>query len=328
MKAFAAALALALPAASALAQDSVADFYRGKQVFLRIGSAPGSGYDIAGRLVGAHIGKHIPGNPQVIIQNVPGAGSLTLTNQLYNTAPRDGTVIGAITNGMPTAPILSPDTARFDLQKFGWIGSSAPETIMVMLWHTSPTKTIDDLYKRETVVGGVAHGTATVDNPLMANAFLGTKFKLVSGYEGTTHIDLAMERGEVEGHAGIGLVTAKARNQQWFAEKKVRIVAQFGFKPHPELADVPVFAMPKDEGDRQAVTVDVLAGDPAIGEREDGLRPALFDAEDRAVECFVHTVTGRSARNARMLMPVPDVSTHSCEDSQGRGGFGVQRLAV
>ena len=169
--------------------------FRSKQVFLRIGSAPGSGYDIAGRLVGAHIGKHIPGNPQVIIQNVPGAGSLTLTNQLYNTAPRDGTVIGAITNGMPTAPILSPDTARFDLQKFGWIGSSAPETIMVMLWHTSPTKTIDDLYKRETVVGGVAHGTATVDNPLMANAFLGTKFKLVPGYEGTTHIDLAMEIG-------------------------------------------------------------------------------------------------------------------------------------
>ena len=124
---FALALALATPA---LAQDPVADFYRGKQVFLRIGSAPGSGYDIAGRLVGQYIGKYIPGNPTVIVQNVPGAGSLTLTNQLYNTAPRDGTIIGAITNGMPTAPILSPDTAKFDLQKFGWIGSTAPETIM------------------------------------------------------------------------------------------------------------------------------------------------------------------------------------------------------
>ena len=189
------------------------------------------------------------------MQNVPGAGSLTLTNQLYNTAARDGTVMGAITNGMPTAPLLSPDTARFDISKFGWLGSTAPETIMVMVWHTSGVNSIQDLFDREVVVGGVAHGTATVDNPLMANAFLGTKFKIVSGYEGTTHIDLAMERGEVQGHAGIGLVTAKARNQQWFAEKKVKIVAQYGFKPHPELMDVPLFEMPKDEAARQAVTV-------------------------------------------------------------------------
>jgi tripartite-type tricarboxylate transporter receptor subunit TctC len=239
----------------AQAQDAVADFYRGKQVQVRIGSAPGSGYDIAARLVAAHIGKYIPGNPNVIVQNVPGAGSLTLTNQLYNTAARDGTVIGAITNGMPTAPMLSPETARFDLSKFGWLGSTAPETIMVMVWHTAPVYSIRDLYEKEVVVGGVAHGTATVDNPLAANAFLGTKFKIVSGYEGTTHIDLAMERGEVMGHAGIGLVTAKARNQLWFAEKKVRIIAQYGLKPHPELMDVPLFEMPKDPSDRQAFSV-------------------------------------------------------------------------
>ena len=254
-----AALSLTLAAfcapSAVCAQDAVADFYRGKQVQVRIGSAPGSGYDIAARLVAAHIGRHIPGNPTVIAQNVPGAGSLTLTNQLYNTAARDGTVIGAITNGMPTAPMLSPDTARFDLVRFGWLGSTAPETIMVMVWHTAPVTSIRDLYEKEVVVGGVAHGTATVDNPLAANAFLGTKFKIVAGYEGTTHIDLAMERGEVMGHAGIGLVTAKARNQQWFADKKVRIIAQYGFKPHPELADVPLFELPKDPSDRQAFSV-------------------------------------------------------------------------
>ena len=269
----------------ARAQDAIADFYRGKQVFVRIGSAPGSGYDISARLVAAHIGKYIPGNPAVVVQNVPGAGSLTLTNQLYNTSPRDGTVIGAITNGMPTAPILSPDTARFDLSKFGWLGSTAPETIMVMVWHTSGVNSIRDLYEKEVLVGGVAHGTATVDNPLMANAFLGTKFKLVSGYEGTTHIDLAMERGEVQGHAGIGLVTAKARNQQWFIDKKVKVVAQYGFKRHPELADVPLFEMPKDEADRQAVSVIIARqeyGRPLL--TPPGVPPERLEALRRAFD--------------------------------------------
>jgi len=249
------ALALAVGCSPGHAQDAVADFYRGKQVQVRIGSAPGSGYDIAARLVAAHIGKYIPGNPTLIVQNVPGAGSLTLTNQLYNTAPRDGTVIGAITNGMPTAPMLSPENARFDISRFGWIGSTAPETILVMMWHSSGITSMRDLFEKEVVVGAVAHGTATMDNPLAANAFLGTKFKIVAGYEGTTHIDLAMERGEVMGHAGIGLVTAKARNQQWLAEKKVKLVAQFGFKQNPELPDVPLFEMPKDESARQAMTV-------------------------------------------------------------------------
>ena len=249
------AFVLAASCAPAQAQDAVADFYRGKQVQVRIGSAPGSGYDIAARLVAAHIGKYIPGNPTLIVQNVPGAGSLTLTNQLYNTAARDGTVLGAITNGMPTAPMLSPENARFDISKFGWIGSTAPETILVMVWHSSGVNSMRDLYEKEVVVGAVAHGTATMDNPLAANAFLGTKFKIVAGYEGTTHIDLAMERGEVMGHAGIGLVTAKARNQQWIAEKKVRIVAQYGFRQNPELPDVPLLEMPADESSRQAMTV-------------------------------------------------------------------------
>jgi len=151
--------------------------------------------------------------------------------------------------------MLSPENARFDISRFGWIGSTAPETILVMMWHSSGITSMRDLFEKEVVVGAVAHGTATMDNPLAANAFLGTKFKIVAGYEGTTHIDLAMERGEVMGHAGIGLVTAKARNQQWLAEKKVKLVAQFGFKQNPELPDVPLFEMPKDESARQAMTV-------------------------------------------------------------------------
>jgi tripartite-type tricarboxylate transporter receptor subunit TctC len=248
-------LALACSAIGAQAQISVENFYRGKQIQLRIGTPAGSGYDIAGRLVAAHLGKYIPGHPNIIVQNVPGAGSLTLANQLYNTAARDGTVLGMVTNGLPTAPLLTPETTHFDLAQFGWIGSPAPETMMVMVWHTAPVQTIEDLLKTELVVGGVSPGTATVDNPLVANAVLGTKFKLVAGYEGTTAIDLAMERGEVQGHGGIGWVTVKARNQRWLAEKKVRIIAQYGMRKHPELQDVPLFELPKDELARQEIFV-------------------------------------------------------------------------
>lgn len=321
------ALVLAATGSPSRAQDAVADFYRGKQVQVRIGSAPGSGYDIAARLVAAHIGKYIPGNPTLIVQNVPGAGSLTLTNQLYNTAARDGTVLGAITNGMPTAPMLSPENARFDISKFGWIGSTAPETILVMVWHSAGVNSIRDLYEKEVVVGAVAHGTATMDNPLAANAFLGTKFKIVAGYEGTTHIDLAMERGEVMGHAGIGLVTVKARNQQWLAEKKVRIVAQFGFRPNPELPDVPLLEMPKDESARQAMTVIVarqefgrpLLTPPGVpAERLAALRRA-FDASMKDPELLkdaarqtldINPVSGDELDklSARILATPPEVA--------------------
>lgn len=313
-----AGLLVNLLSAPAQAQDPVADFYRGKQLQIRIGTPAGSGYDIAARLVAAYIGKYIPGNPSLIVQNVPGAGSLTLTNQLYNTAPRDGTVIRAITNGMPTAPMLSPDNARFDISRFGWIGSTAPETMTVLLWHTSGINSIRDLYEKETLVGAVAHGTATMDNPLAANAFLGTKFRIVAGYEGSSHIDLAMERGEVMGHGGIGLVTVKARNQQWLADKKVKIVAQYGFKQHPELKDVPLLEMPADEAARQAMTVIIARqefGRPLL--TPPGVQPERIAALRRAFnETMKDPDLLRDA--ARQTMEINPVTGEELDDLSAR----------
>ena len=152
------------------AQDSVSDFYRGKQIFLRIGSAAGSGYDLAGRIVAPYLSRYIPGNPSIVVQSVPGAGSLILANQLYNTAPRDGTVIGLVSNGMPTAPQLTPDQARFDATKFTWIGSNAPETQIIMLSEKAPATKLDDLFKVETIVGATAPGVAIYDVPAVLNA--------------------------------------------------------------------------------------------------------------------------------------------------------------
>jgi tripartite-type tricarboxylate transporter receptor subunit TctC len=201
------------------------------------------------------MGTHIPGSPSIVVQNVPGAGSLTLANQIYNVSPRDGSVFALANNGMPTAPYLSPDQARFDPSRFSWIGSTNRESEIVFLWHAAPIDSIDDLFRKEVIVGGVAPGTATVDYPLAANAILGTKFKVISGYESTPQIDLAMERGEVMGDGGLGWITAKAEDAKLIADKKVKVIAQYGARKAPDLPDVPLLGFGKTEADRQALTL-------------------------------------------------------------------------
>ena len=238
-----------------LAAESAADFYKGKQLKVMIGSGPGGAYDLVGRLLAQHMGKHIPGNPTLVAQNVPGAGSLTLANQLFNTAPKDGTVFGVVTNGMPTAQIFTPETARFDVSKFNWLGSPGAEVQVVMVWHDAAVQTIQDLFTKELIVGGIAPGTATVDNPIIMNGFLGSKFQVISGYESNSQVDLAMERGEVKAQAANGWVSAKTRNGEWLKTGKAKLVAQYGTKKHPDLQNVPLFDLPKDADSRQAIEI-------------------------------------------------------------------------
>jgi len=301
-------ICLALPAQ---AQPSVEAFYRGKRLEIRVGTGPGGGYDLAARLLARYIGKYIPGHPTAIVQNVPGAASLALMNQLYNVAPSDGTVFGVVTNGVPTAPLLTPDAVRFDLSRFQWIGSPAPETQIVMVWQKARAQTLADLFKTETIVGAIGPGTATYDVPMVTNPILGTKFKIVSGYGNTAQIDLAMERGEVEGHAALGWVSAKTRNQKWLEEGKVKILAQYGFRKHPDLPDVPLFELPKDEADRQAITVMLIRqefGRPFLvppkvpAERLAALRTAFaaamrdpgFVADARKADMEINPVAGEA----------------------------------
>ena len=239
----------------ARADDDVANFYKGRQVMLLVGSGAGGTYDLSARALARHIGSHIPGNPSVVVQNVPGAGGLTLANQIYNISPRDGSVFALTNNGVPTAPYLSPDQTHFDPRRLSWLGSSNRESEIVFLWHAAPVDSMEDLFRKEVIVGGVAPGTATVDYPLVANVILGTKFKVISGYASTPPIDLAMERGEVMGDAGLGWTTAKAEDAQLIAEKKVKIVAQYGFQKAPDLPDVPLFGFGKTDSDRQVLAL-------------------------------------------------------------------------
>jgi tripartite-type tricarboxylate transporter receptor subunit TctC len=240
-------------AAPALAQQDVADFYKGKTMRIVVGIGVGSGYDINARALARHLSAHIPGNPTVIVQNQPGAGSLIMTNQMYAAGPFDGTVIGASFNGLPTTPLLAPAGARFEAVKLNWIGSTNRETQAMYVWHTAPIMTLNDLYTKEMIVGAQAPGSTQYDYPMLAKELFGMKFKVITGYEATPKIHLAMERGEVHG-TWANWSTLKAIASNWLDEKKVRILAQWALKKNPELPDVPMFLdVAKTETDRQAL---------------------------------------------------------------------------
>ena len=201
---FAAASAVIAAAAPASGQqDDIAAFYAGKNVRIIVGVGVGSGYDINARIVARHIGNHIPGKPQIVVQNQRGAGSLTMTQTLYNNGPKDGTVIGASHQGIPTAQLLTPEQTRFDPAKLNWLGSSNRETQVTYAWANVPIKTIDDIRKTKFVVGSQAPGSSQNDFPVALNKLFGFNFSVVNGYEATAKIHLAMERGEVHGIAAV-----------------------------------------------------------------------------------------------------------------------------
>jgi tripartite-type tricarboxylate transporter receptor subunit TctC len=248
------ALALALLGfgAPAAAQDAAA-FFSGKTVRIIVGVGVGSGYDINARLLARHMGQHIPGNPTIIVQNQPGAGSQTMANSLYASGPFDGTAIGASFNGLPTLPLLQPGGARFDPNKLIYVGSTNRETQVSYVWHTAPAKGVEDLGKVETVIGAQAPGSTQYDYPMLANALFAHKYKVITGYESTPKIHLAMENGEVHG-TWANWSTLKAINLNWVQEKKIRILLQWGLEKHPELAQVPMaLDLGKSDADKAAL---------------------------------------------------------------------------
>jgi tripartite-type tricarboxylate transporter receptor subunit TctC len=233
---FAAAL---VPAPYAQAQ-SPADFYKGRNVELYIGYSVGGGYDIYARLLAKHMGKHIPGNPNVLAKNMEGAGSLRLANWLYNVAPKDGTAFGIIGRGTGFDPLLGRKGAQFDATKYTWLGSANNEVSVCVAWHTSGITKFEDLLTKELTVGGTGAAADTDQFPRIMNNMLGTKMKIVTGYPGGNDVGLAMERGEVNGRCGWSWSSVKATHQKWMDEKKIHILVQLALEKHPDLPEVPL----------------------------------------------------------------------------------------
>lgn len=232
--------------------ETVAEFYKDKTIRLIVGSAPGGGSDVYARTFAKYFTEHMPGKPAVIIQNLPAAGGVIAASQIANTMARDGTVIGTVMRSIPFLPLLSDTPLNFDPRAMNWLGSLNRETNVIITWHTSPTKTLDDLFKRETIIGASGNGTDTEVYTVLMNRTLGTKMKLVTGYPGGPAIDLAMQRGEVEGRVSITWTSLKGARGQWITDKQINVIGQMALQRNPEIADVPnILELVKDPLDRQ-----------------------------------------------------------------------------
>jgi tripartite-type tricarboxylate transporter receptor subunit TctC len=217
--------------------QSPADFYHGKQITIVVGSDAGGGYDAYARLIANYMSKYVPGNPTFIVQNMPGAGSLIATNYVANVAPKDGTMIAAIHADTVIAPLLYPDQAKFDARRLNWIGAPVTITTTVAVWHTAPVQTFDQIFNKELIVA--ASGGDSITLPLLTNALLGTKFKIVQGYKSAMEGLLAIRRGEAQGVAGNALSFMQQVDPTDLESKDLRIIASFGLRPDPQLAGIP-----------------------------------------------------------------------------------------
>jgi len=240
--------------ASAQAQsDPIADFYRGKTVTVLVGVGAGGEYDFQMRLVQRYIGKYIPGNPQTVGQNMVGATGLLMANHLYNVAAKDGTVIGLIQNGLPSFQAMGVEGINFDARKFNWIGSLAPTVETMSVRRGSGVTNVEQARQKELIAGSNGRAGITYTYPALMNEFLGTKFRIITGYASVNEINIAMERGEADGRNN-SWTSWRASKPQWIANKEINVLVRSGPLPHDMDPSVPEFEdLVKDPQDKQVV---------------------------------------------------------------------------
>ena len=232
-------MAAALACVSGARADAVADFYKGKDVTIIVGSGAGGTNALYGRTIAAHLGRHIPGNPNVVAQFMPGGGGVKAANYFYNVAPKDGTVLFHPQSAHPQAQVLGSKGIKFDVRKYSYLGRTASQNSGIFVWHTVPVKTLMDVRNQEVIIGASGRGSETFQDPTIINSVLGTKFKVITGYKGGGEMDLALERGETNGDAG-PILSVFVRKQHWLQKDLIRFLVQTGAERHPKLPDVPL----------------------------------------------------------------------------------------
>ncbi|HEU0071754.1 MAG TPA: tripartite tricarboxylate transporter substrate-binding protein [Alphaproteobacteria bacterium] len=256
------------------AADPVADFYKGKQMQFVIRSNVGGGYDQYSRLLGRHIVKHIPGTPTMLPVNMPGGGGLQAANFIAQAAPKDGTYLTMVSQGLPMDQALGLNKGlQADMKSFNWIGNMSDSNQLTVTWHTSPTKTIEDAMNRETVIGATGAGSISTQVPAVLNNVVGTKFKVIFGYPGGADINLAMERGEIEGRATNPWASYVSVTPHYVAEKKINILVQTGMKKDKDLPNVPLMRELAKTPEQKAI-LDYISKAVAVG-RPVGTTPGV-----------------------------------------------------
>ncbi len=282
----AAVAALSTPADAA--GPSVEEFYKGKRMRVIISTSPGGGYDLYARFISRHMRKFIPGNPKMIAQNMPGAGHRIAARYMSVKAARDGSVIGTLSQGLPFAQIVWPEKhKKIDMSKFVWIGNSNEGNNVLMLWHTTGIKTWEDLRKKEIIVGGTGAASTSVQYPRALNNILGTKLKVLIGFKGGSQMNLAMERGEIDGRGSNAWASIKSITPQYMEKKQLILPIQMGLKRAPDLPNVPlIWELGRNEAETKVLKLMVMAsriGRPVLttpgvpADRVAALR-AAFDA--------------------------------------------------
>ena len=289
-------IALALAAGWVLPANAqpAADFYKGKSLAMVVSTSSGGGYDTMARAIARHLGRHLPAEPNILVRNMPGAGGITAMNWLYNTAEKDGTVLGLVSNSTPLDPLFGTREARYEATKFNWLGTPSFEVAMVLLWHTVPVKSIEDLKSKETHVGASGAVSTPAFYARLLNAMLGTKMKLISGYPGQNDAFLAMERGELDGYPSVFYSALTSTRPNWLPNREARAIVQYGPERLAQLPDVPfAIDLVGSEDDKllmQAASAPLALGRPLLmppgvpPDRVAAMRRAL--AETFADEAF------------------------------------------
>jgi len=239
---------------AAQAETVEKEFYAGKPITVLIGYAAGGTYDATARLLSRHMGRHIPGNPVFLPQNLPGSGGIKTILNLYSVAPRDGTTLGMLSRSYPLEPAFNPQSARYDPRLFNPIGSTSREVSVGVVWYTKQIKHVDDLYKTQITTGATGTTDDTGRFPTLLVNLTGAKIKVITGYPGGNDVTMAMEKGEVDARFGWSWGSLKSRSRNWLDEKKVDIIVQMGLQKAADLPDVPIIMdFAKTETDRKAL---------------------------------------------------------------------------
>jgi tripartite-type tricarboxylate transporter receptor subunit TctC len=295
--------------ASAVAQTaSVENFYKDKTVSLVVGGSEGGGYDTLARAIGRHIGAHIPGHPVIVVRNMPGAGGLIATNYLFNTAERDGTVIGLVENGTPLAPLLGTREARYDATRFNWLGTPSVETGIVLVWHSVPVNSLNDLKARTTTMGASGTHSSQAFYTRLINATLGTRMKAINGYKGLNDTFLAMERGEIDGSPSVFYSALTSTRPRWLPDHLARAILQYGPERLKELGNVPfapdLIAGAEDKLLLQAALAPLALGRPLV--MPPAVAPARVAAMRQALaDTFADPAFIADAEKIRLLVNAP-----------------------
>jgi tripartite-type tricarboxylate transporter receptor subunit TctC len=318
------AIVLVLAAAAQARAQGVEDFYRGKTIDVTVPGSAGGDYDLRARMVARHMGRHIPGKPNMVVRNMPGGIGIQAGNHLANSAPRDGTVMTIVFQNMPVLQAIGQSGIQFDVRKFNWIGNTTDGPNVINSWHTTGITKFEDVLTKELVVGASGTGSSAYTYPAALNQLVGAKFKIVGGYPGGNEINLAMEKGEVGGRGSNSWASWKSGHPHWIKEGKIHILVQAALRRAPDLPDVPLlFELARNDEDRDLLTF--LSADMGIArafattpdappERVAALRKAFQDmlrdpdfiAETDRAQMEIAPSTGEEAqRVATSMLSMP-----------------------